>query len=120
MTIFLTNMFHGLRGGSEVETVASRWKHDPLQLYQGCVNFVVFCATSGLGIALEHFKMKKPLILSIIKLHLYYHVRRILDTLKVKLPYEKGFSKYATNYDGEAYVSLCKDYGVSKDWNLSN
>ena len=107
-------------GGSEAKDVVSKWKNDPLQLYQGCINFAVFCATSGLGISLEHFKMKKPLAASLVKFHFYYHVRRILYTLKVKLPSDKEFSKYSTNYDKEVYASLCKDYGVSLTWNWSN
>ena len=72
----------------------------------------MFCSTSGLGIAVEHFKVAKPLMSSIIRFHLYYHVRRILYTLKVKLPSEKGFSKYSTNYSKEAYPEICADYGV--------
>ena len=118
--LFDRYVISGLQGGSETTTVVSKWGNDPLQLYQGCVNFAVFCATSGLGIALEHFKTKKPLMSSIVRFHLYYHVRRILYTLKVKLPSEKGFSKYTTNYDREAYASLCEDYGVSLTWNWSN
>ena len=78
------------------------WKNDPLQLYICCVNFAVFCATSGLGIALEHFKGKDPLVASIIRFHMYYHVRRILFTLKVKLPSEKNFKAIGTDYDKEA------------------
>ena len=109
-----------LQEGSETDNVLSKWQNDPLQLHQYCINFAVFCATSGLGISLEHFMMKRPLVVSIVRFHLYYHVQRILYTLKVKLPSEKGFSKYSTNYDKEAYVDLCKDYGVDLTSNWCN
>ena len=35
--------------------VYQTWKKDPLELYVGCVNFAVYCATSSLGISTEHF-----------------------------------------------------------------
>ena len=108
-----------LEGGSETDDVFQKLKNDPLQLYQNCVNFAVFCATSGLGISVEHFKVAKPLTSSLMRFHLYYHVRRILYTLKVKLPSEKGFAKYSTLYDDEVYADICTDYGVdpaSTNW----
>ena len=113
-------VIYSLRGEAETDNVFSKLKNDPLQLYQTCVNFAVFCATSGLGISVEHFKGAKPLMSSIVRFHLYYHVRRILYIMEVKLPSEKGFSKYSTKYSKEAYVSLCKDYGVGEDWNWCN
>ena len=109
-----------LEGGEETDDFFKKLKNDPLQLWPTCVNFAVFCATSGLGISVEHFKVTKPLTSSIVRFHLYYHVRRILYTLKVKLPSEKGFSKYSTNYDEEAFADLCKDYGVSEGWDYTN
>ena len=91
------------------------WNNDPLQMYINCVNFAVFCATSGLGIALEHFKARQSLVSSIVRFHLYYHVRRILYRLKVKLPSEKGFSKYPTKYGKEAFRNICDDYGIDSE-----
>ena len=102
---------HGL-SRSDRETVWPLWKNNPLELYTNCVNFAVFCASSGLGISLEHLRSRQPLAASIARFHLYYHVRKILYTLKVKLPFEKGFEKYATNYDKEAFYDICADYGV--------
>ena len=109
-----------LEGGSETDDFFRKLKNDPLQLYQNCVNFAVFCATSGLGISVEHFKVAKPLMTSIIRFHLYYNVRRILYTLKVKLPSEKGFAKYSTLYDDEVYADICTDYGVDPASNWCN
>uniref|UniRef100_UPI001C0766A2 hypothetical protein n=1 Tax=Acinetobacter baumannii TaxID=470 RepID=UPI001C0766A2 len=40
---------------SEEDTVENLWKNDPLKMYINCVNFAVFCATSGLGICVKFF-----------------------------------------------------------------
>ena len=81
-------------------------------MFVNCVNFAVFCATSELGLSLEHLRSSQALAASIVRFHLYYHVRKILNALKVKLPYEKGFDKYATKHDKEAFRDICTDYGV--------
>lgn len=98
--------------------ILSIWKSDPLQLSRVCINFAVFCASSGLGLSLADLMSKEPLKASILRFHLYYHVRKILYALQVKLPYEKGFDFKATGYDKEAYQTLCIDYGVNAgfDW----
>ena len=111
----------GYLSGEETDSVLKKWKDDPLQLYQGCVNFAVFCAVSGLGLSQEHFRASSSnLSTSIAKFHLYYHVRKIMYTLKVKSPFEEGFSLYSTSYDKKAYIELCSDYGVSQTFNWSN
>ena len=105
-----------LEGGSEAKHVMNLWDNDPLGMYTNCINFAVFCATSGVGISLEHFNSSQPLVSSIMRFHLYYHVRRILYLLKVKLPLEKGFNRYNTNYDKDAFREICADYGVEGDF----
>ena len=62
-----------------------------LEAHPNMVNFAVFCSTSALGIAQEHFKHKQPLFASLIRFHLYYHVRKILYKLEVPLPDEQPF-----------------------------
>ena len=86
---------------SDLKTVWSLWNknNDSLEMYINCVNFAVFCATSALGILLEHLRSSQSLAMSIIRFPLYYNVRKILYVLKVKLQSEKGFEKYATKYD---------------------
>ena len=97
------------------QKVMDLWFNDPLQLYTNVVNFAVFCATSGLGICLEDIRSKQPLIASVVKFHIYYHMRRIMYELKVKLPFEKGFDAHKTDYDKESYREICQDYGVDSD-----
>ena len=97
------------------QKVMDLWFSDPLQLYANVVNFAVHCATSGLGICLEDIRNKQPLIASVVRFHVYYHIRRILYELKVKLPFEKGFDAHKTEYDKEGYREICQDYGVNDD-----
>ena len=89
-------------------------------MYINCVNFSVFCATSGLGISLEHLRSSQPLAASIVRFYFYYNVRQILYPLKVKLPSEKDFDKNATKYDKEAFCDICTDYGVVPKANFRN
>ena len=112
------NVFTDYQIESGTPHVIEMWKNDPLQLYACCVNFAVFCATSGLGLSLEHFKSKQPLVASLVRFHTYYHTRKILYQLKVKEPGEKGFDALQTGYDKQAYQALCKTYGVNprSDW----
>ena len=89
-----------------------------LEVHCNMINFAVFCATSGLGIAQEHFRNKQPLFASLIRFHLYYHVRKILYRLEVPLPDEQAFQQLKNDYSGEEYLNVCSDYGVSRyfDW----
>ena len=105
-----------IRFGSD--KVMHQWNNDPLQLYSCCVNFAVHCSTSALGISLEQIFAKDPLKASIFRFHLYYHVRSILYQLKVLLPQKEAFNQIQTNYDRDAYLDICKDYGVDSelDW----
>ena len=65
------------------------WDHYKLTLWQSQLNFAVFCAPSASGVSAEHFNAKKPMIRSIYRFHVYYHIRRILKILEIPLPYEK-------------------------------
>ena len=101
-----------------MDEIMQKWKNDPMQIYACCVNFAVFCSTSALGISLEQILSKHPLEARIIRFHLYYHVRSILYQLQVKLPQKQGFNHVQTNYDRDAYLDICNDYGVDPkfDW----
>ena len=116
------NVFDQYRLYTAPEKLVMKWqdKSKALKFYVNCINFAVFCSTSGLGLSIEHFKSTSPLINSIIRFHLYYHVRKILYNLKVKLPYEKGFDPHETKFDKETYLELCTDYGVNINYDWRN
>ena len=70
------------------------WDHYKFTIWQLQLNFVVFCASSACGVSVEHLNTKEPMIRSIYRFHVYYHIRRILKILEIPLPYENSFNKY--------------------------
>ena len=58
---------------------------------------------------------KKPMIRSIYRFHVYYHIRRILKILEIPLPYENSFNQYNNPYNHEKFIGICSEYGVSND-----
>ena len=62
------------------------WDHYEFTIWQSQLNFVVFCASSACGVSVEHLNAKEPMIRSIYRFHVYYHIRRILKILEIPLP----------------------------------
>ena len=83
------------------------WDHYKFTLWQSQLNFMVFCASSACGVSVEHLNAKEPMIRSIYRFHVYYHIRRILNRLKIPLPYENSFNKYDNPYSHETLVKVC-------------
>ena len=71
------------------------WDHYKFNIWQSQLNFVVFCASSACGVSVEHLNTKEPMIWSIYRFHVYYHIRRILKILEILLPYENSFNQYS-------------------------
>ena len=91
------------------------WDHYKFTLWQSQLNFVVFCASSACGVPVEHLNTKEPMIRSVYRFHVYYEIRRILNRLKIPLPYENSFNKYNNPYSHEKFIEICKEYGVSDE-----
>ena len=91
------------------------WDHYKFTLWQSQLNFVVFCASSACGVSVEHLNAKEPMIRSIYRFHVYYHIRRILKILEIPLPYENSFNQYSNPYNHEKFIGICSEYGVSND-----
>ena len=91
------------------------WDHYKFTIWQSQLNFVVFCASSACGVSVEHLNSKEPMIRSIYRFHVYYHVRRILKILEIPLPYENSFNQYNNLYNNEKLIGICSEYGVGKD-----
>ena len=79
------------------------------------MNFAVFCASSACGVSVEHLNAKEPMIRSIYRFHVYYHIRRILKILEIPLPYENSFNQYNNLYNHEKFIGICSEYGVSNN-----
>ena len=91
------------------------WDHYKFTLWQSQLNFAVFCASSACGVSVEHLNTKEPMIRSIYRFHVYYHIRRILKILEIPLPYENSFYQYNNPYNHEKFIGICSEYGVSND-----
>ena len=91
------------------------WDHYKFTPWQSQLNFMVFCASSACGVSVEHLNAKEPMIRSIYRFHVYYHIRRILKILEIPLPYENGFNQYNNLYNHEKFKGICSEYGVSND-----
>ena len=89
------------------------WNHYKFNLWQSQLNFTVFCASSACGVSVEHLNVKEPMIRSVYRFHVYYHIRRILNRLEIPLPYENSFNKYNNRYNHEKFKKICIEYGVS-------
>ena len=88
------------------------WDHYKFTLWQSQLNFEVFCASSACGVSVEHLNAKKPIVRSIYRFHVYYHIRRILKRLEIPLPYENSFNQYNNLYNPEKFKKICDEYGV--------
>ena len=91
------------------------WDHYKFPIWQSQLNFAVFCASSACGVSVEHFSAKEPMIRSIYRFHVYYHIRRILKILEIPLPHENSFNQYNNSYNHEKFIGICSEYGVSND-----
>ena len=91
------------------------WDHYKFTIWQSQLNFVVFCASSACDVSVEHLNAKEPMIRSIYRFHVYYHIRRILKILEIPLPYENSFNQYNNPYNHEKFIGICSEYGVSNN-----
>ena len=91
------------------------WDHYKVTIWQSQLNFAVFCASSACGVSVEHLNAKEPMIRSIYRFHVYYHIKRILKILEIPLPYENSFNQYNNPYNHEKFIEICSEYGVSND-----
>ena len=110
---FFTNY---LLGAVRVEDQKFKdWDHYKFTIWQSQLNFAVFCASSACGVSVEHLNAKEPVIRSIYRFHVYYHIRRILKILEILLPYENSFNQFNNPYNHKKYIHICSEYGVSND-----
>ena len=110
------NVFtHYLKDAVRVEDKKFKdWDYYKFTLWQSQLNFAVFCASSACGVSVEHLNSKEPMIRSVYRFHVYYQIRRVLNRLKIPLPYENSFKKYNNPYSHEKFIEICKEYGIWK------
>ena len=105
-------------GGFQSARSAYNWVHDPLRLWEVQLNFAVHCATSALGVSTEHLNAEQPLVKSLYRFHVYYHVHRILRRMTIPTPSEDGFDKYNNAYSLKEARRVADEYGCSSNFHL--
>ena len=94
----------------------NNWNKAPIRLWQMQLNFAVFCASSACGVSSAHLNYTKhPMIRSVYRFHVYYHVRRILKKLQTPLPHETSFNAADNPYTESEFFKICEDYRVPND-----
>ena len=91
--------------------------HSPKILNVHQLNFTVFCASSAsCGVSSVHLNYAKhPMIRSVYRFHVYYHVRQVLKRLQIPLPHESSFNASDNPYTSSEFFKICEDYGVPND-----
>ena len=71
----------------------TNWNKAPMCLWQTQLNFAVWWASSTCGVSSAHLNYTKhPMIRSVYRFHVYYHMRWVLRRLQVPLPHETSFN----------------------------
>ena len=111
--IFVDYPLRQMRAGDKLWT---NWNKAPLKLWQTQLNYAVFCALSACGVSSAHLNYTKhPMMRSVYRFHVYYHVRRVLKKLQTPLPHETGFNAADNPYTESEFFKTCEDYGVPND-----
>ena len=91
----------------------TNWNKALLKLWQTQLNFAVWCASSACGVSSAH--LKHPMIRSVYRFHIYYHVRQVLERSQVLLPHETGFNADDNPYTESEFLKICENYRVPND-----
>ena len=95
------------------QTQLNNWNKAPMRLWQTQLNFAVWCTSSTCRVSLAHLNYTKhPMIRSVYRFHVYYHVRRILKKLQTPLPHETSFNAADNPYTESEFLKICEDYRV--------
>ena len=111
--IFVDYALGQMRVGEKLWT---NWNKALLKLWQTQLNLAVWCASNACGVSSAHLNYSKhPMIRSVYRFHVYYHVRRILKRLQTPLPHETGFNVVDNPYTESEFFKICEDYRVLND-----
>ena len=105
-------------GGFQSARSAYNMQHDPLKLWDAQLNFAVHCATSALGVSVEHLNAEEPLVRAVYRFHVYYHIRRILRRILAPLPKEENFDKYNNKCSKEQAIKIADEYEISRNFHV--
>ena len=98
------------------QALRDKWeKGDYMSFWSSQLFFAVHCASTALGISAEMVLDQSipPIVNSILRFHVYYHIRRILHRLESPTPLEDGFDANNNNYSKGMFQQLCSEYGAN-------
>jgi hypothetical protein len=84
-----------------------------MTFYQNQLNFAVWCATSGCGVAVKHLTHNENLISSVFRFHVYYQTRKILEEMSCPIPDDPIFSTTDNHINMLKYQKLCNEFNIS-------
>ena len=92
------------------------WNKAPLKFWQIQLNYAVFCALSACRVSSAHLNYTThPMIRSVYRFHVYYHMRRVLKRLQVPLPHKTVLNAADNPYTESELFKICEDYRVPND-----
>ena len=92
------------------------WNKAPMRLWQTQLNFAVWCISSVCGVSSAHLNYTKhPMIRSVYRFHVYYHMRLVRKRLQTPLPHETSFNAADNPYTESEFFKICEDYRVPND-----
>ena len=98
------------------DKLCTNWNKARLKLWQTQLSYAVFCALSACGVSSAHLNYKAhPMIRSVYRFHIYYHVRRVLKRLQAPLPHKTSFNTVDNPYTESERFKICEDYRVPND-----
>ena len=104
LNIFVDYHLGQMRVGDKLRT---NWNKAHMCLWQTQLNFAVWCTSSACGVSSAHLNYKAhPMIRSVYRFHVYYHVRRVLKRLQVPLPHNTGFNVADNTYTESIFKNL--------------
>ena len=96
---------------------SSRWlAGSNMNYWSQQLNFAVWLSTAGCGISFDMLTRKdSPEVSSLIRFHIIFTIRRILNALSVPLPGDRTFHALTNHYNMNSYLKLCKEFAVHKN-----
>lgn len=116
-TILVRNMFTNV-GIKHQKEDAYRWKTPSIAFWPQRLNFVIWCATSGCGVAAN--MLKDDQTGSFLRFHVAFTIRRLLYELRSPLPGDNTFDPVSLSYDKAAYERISKEFGAPKDFRFTH
>jgi hypothetical protein len=129
---FLNIFDHYILPHVTTDATVQDWKAHPMKFWQNQLNFAVWCASGGCGVAvyphiLGHYEFAmdaKFLCRAIYRFHIYFTVRRILKEMECPLPADSGWNPFNNPINMHQYELICNEFFINpqKSWavNLSN